>query len=308
MLITVLGSYIHAHCLCVNTLPQAGESIAAQALWSDFGGKGLNLALGLNKLGLDVHMLLAVGEDAEAQGLQAYLQAVGLNTDGLSIVNDRSGFGVGLVTGTGENVIAVYAGANHLLNQQHIQQAVAKIQQSYLVCAQFEILDEPILAAFCIAKQAGVKTLLNPSPWRIIDAALLALTDILILNASEASRFFNANPQTVSEWQALLHGIAWQGELLIVTLGELGCLAYSHTQICLYQPAWHIHQVDATGAGDAFTVGLIYALSQNQSLPQALSLANACGALVASQQGVAQALPTTEQVYAFMNSTDLNAG
>jgi ribokinase len=61
MSITVLGSYIHAHCLGVHGLPQSGESMMADCLWSDFGGKGLNLALGLNQLGVDVYTLLAVG-------------------------------------------------------------------------------------------------------------------------------------------------------------------------------------------------------------------------------------------------------
>ena len=306
MSITVLGSYIHAHCLGVHGLPQSGESMMADCLWSDFGGKGLNLALGLNQLGVDVYTLLAVGVDAEAQGLQAYLKTVGLNTDGLTIVDDRSGFGVGLVSSHGENMIVIYPGANHLLNAQHIYQATARIQASQLVCAQFELLDEPIMAAFTLAKQAGVKTLLNPSPWRAIPSELLGLTDILVLNYTEAVAFFNLDIKQIIDWQAVLTQYIWQGELVIVTLGEQGCVAHHAQYGYCAQTAWTIQQVDATGAGDAFTVGLMYALMHNQILAEALSWANACGAIVASQRGVAEVLPDVATLEAFVNSVRSN--
>jgi ribokinase len=307
MPITVLGSYIHAHCLGIDSLPQLGDSISAQSLWSDFGGKGLNLALGLHKLGLNVNMLLAVGKDAEGQGLHLYLQTQGLATQGLITVAGRSGFGVGLISSTGENVIIIYPGANYLLSAQHVQQAAASLQQSRLVCAQFEILDEPILEAFRFAQQAGIKTLLNPSPWRVISPALLALTNILVLNRTEAAQFFDLDLRHTIDWQTVLPNGAWQGELLVVTLGAQGCVAYHATHGYHTCPAWPIQQMDATGAGDAFTVGLMYALTQGQTLAQALTLATACGAIVASQRGVAQALPDSARLQVFMRSLDSNA-
>ena len=162
------------------------------------------------------------------------------------------------------------------------------------------------MAAFTLAKQAGVKTLLNPSPWRAIPSELLGLTDILVLNYTEAVAFFNLDIKQIIDWQAVLTQYIGQGELVIVTLGEQGCVAYHAQYGYCAQAAWTIQQVDATGAGDAFTVGLMYALMHNQTLAETLSWANACGAIVASQRGVAEVLPDVATLEAFVNSVRSN--
>lgn len=47
----VLGSYVQANCLQVPTLPNAGQSLLADRYWSEHGGKGLNVGVGLKRLG-----------------------------------------------------------------------------------------------------------------------------------------------------------------------------------------------------------------------------------------------------------------
>lgn len=299
----VLGSYINANSMTVKHLPKAGASIQAENLWTEHGGKGLNLAVGMHRLGLPTHTLLAVGDDAAGDSLLTRLQVEGMNTQGIVRSTVPSGFGIGLVATDGNNIIVVYPGANAQLNTHHVQAASSILRDCQLVCAQFEIPDAPIVEAFRQARQHGIKTLLNPSPWRVPDPAILALTDMLVLNETEAAACFgieDAPTLSPAQWLRLLPTLAWQGQLLVVTLAERGCIAFPCGQPAIHEPAWTVTPADPTGAGDAFTAGLVYALLHHYPLPNALCFANACGAMVASQPGVLPALPQVAAVQMFM--------
>jgi fructokinase len=80
------------------------------------------------------------------------------------------------------------------------------------------------------------------------------------------------------------------------------------------QPAFDVPVVDTTGAGDAFTAGLLHGLCRNPSLladdgtmadPDALArlmaFASACGALVCGAGGAIAPQPTESEVEAFLS-------
>lgn len=95
----VLGNYMHAHFVHVARLPAAGESLAARRVVAEHGGKGLNLALGLHRLGIEVALLMAVGRDASGAAVRLALQGEGVCTEGIVELGEQSGFGVLHCTG-----------------------------------------------------------------------------------------------------------------------------------------------------------------------------------------------------------------
>ncbi|HPY40004.1 MAG TPA: PfkB family carbohydrate kinase, partial [Thiolinea sp.] len=137
MRVVVLGSYVHAHCLAVPALPTAGASMQASDYWQDHGGKGLNLAVGMHRLGLQVCLLLAVGEDPAGRHISQLLQSEGIDTRHVVKLGAHSGFGVGLISADGQNVIAIAPGANHLLTETHLSRLENDIKLAQIVCAQF---------------------------------------------------------------------------------------------------------------------------------------------------------------------------
>lgn len=303
----ILGSYVSANTLQVKQLPKSGESIQAKHLWAEHGGKGLNLAVGMHRLGLLTQALFAVGDDVPGHALRDLLHREGMDTQGIIQMAVPSGFGVGVVAADGGNTIVVYPGANAQLSAEHVRTASQRLRECRLVCAQFEIPDSPILEAFQQARQHGIQTLLNPSPWRIFDPAVLALTDILVLNETEAKSCFGIAEDaalTVVGWLERLPTLVWQGKLLVITLAEQGCIAWQAGYPPVYEPAWTIMAQDPTGAGDAFTAGLVRALLDGRDLKNAVRFGNACGAMVAAMQGVLPALPALEQVARFMNDSE----
>lgn len=86
-----------------------------------------------------------------------------------------------------------------------------------------------------------------------------------------------------------------------LTLGSAGAVAASTSEapwneteetIVVTHGGYEVDPVDTTGAGDAFTAGLIDALSRQPALETALARANAVAALTTTAQGAMTALPT----------------
>ncbi|WP_446810459.1 PfkB family carbohydrate kinase [Methylomonas sp. 2BW1-5-20] len=309
MPILVLASYIRAHCLNVERLPVSGESLQAGGLITEHGGKGLNVGVAAHRLGADVAMLLPLGEDAD-EAIELLLNE-GLDNRLTLKLGPQSGFGVGFIGPDGENFLAVYPGANALLNSEHVEKSLAALPRLELIYAQFEIPESPVRTAFDIARRrGGIRTMLNPSPWHRPDPELLALTDILVVNETEAALLFGVSDSEIRRDQCLnglsvwARQIAWSGELLVVTLGEHGCVALTGDTI-LHQPAWPVAAADATGAGDAFSAGLASALLQQLSVPEALRKACACGAWVAAHHGVLRSLPTQIEIDRFIETNPI---
>jgi ribokinase len=299
----VLGNYMHAHFVHVARLPAAGESLAARRVVAEHGGKGLNLALGLHRLGVDVALLMALGRDASGAEVRLALQGEGVCTEGIVELGEQSGFGVGFIAQDGGNCLAAHLGANALLAPDHVETMRTAIATAGWALATFELADAPIRAAFALARMGGASTYLNPSPWRAIDPALLGLTDVLVVNEGEALRLFGLPGSTRSvDWTQGLPGAAaqfpWRGRLLVVTLGERGCVARVEDQT-VFVPAYPVRQVDATGSGDAFAAGLVSALMRGAAPQEALAFGNACGAIVAAREGIWAHLPTPVAVAAF---------
>lgn len=304
----VLGSFVIACSATVDRLPRAGESLRAQAFLVEPGGKGLNLAVGARRLGAVIDGLLAIGDDALAALAEPALARAGLPAGMLRRFSGPTGAGIGFTDAAGENCLAVHPGANARLEAAEVRAAAERIARSTLVLAQFEAGDEAVAALFRIARAAGRRTLLNPSPFRMPAPEILANTAILIVNAVEAAAFGAALDVPVREgaaepaaFEALAGALLARGpDLVVVTLGASGALAFAAGRPALVQPAFPVAAVDTLGAGDAFTAGLAVGLAGGRPLPEALRLAAACGACVVRHKGVFDALPDRAAVAALL--------
>jgi ribokinase len=290
----VLGSFIQAQIMRLSRLPGPGESLPAHGRMVEIGGKGLNLLIGAHRLGACVRGVIPAGDDPEGDALVQLLREQGLDEGCVLRVPGASGQGVGLVGEDGENMIAIWPGANALLDAVHVRALAGQVQAAQLVCAQFEIGDAPILAAFELARGAGIPTLLNAAPFRPLSPQLLALTDVLVLNRSEAAAWLRCDEVAVDA-EHDLRGRGFGG-VLVITLGRDGALALGTGEQSLRQPGFVIEAQDSTGAGDAFCAGLAVALAQTGDWSRALRQGCACGALVARSHGVLSALPDADQV------------
>ncbi|WP_244433736.1 ribokinase [Azospirillum sp. B506] len=312
MFLFILGSFVIACSAKVDRFPLPGESLRAEAFTVEAGGKGLNLAIGARRLGMAVDGLFAVGDDLFGGLAEQALSAAGLSPTMIRRCIGRTGAGIGFTDHGGENCLAVFPGANRQLSADHVR-AAAGLGRAALVLAQFEVDDAPIVEAFALARAAGVRTLLNPSPFRALPAGLLEHTDILVLNAVEAAQMARslmpapdtgAEADTAPAATALAQSLLGLGpDLVVITLGARGAVACRQGAAPLHQPAFPVVTVDTLGAGDAFTAGLAVGLVEGRPLEECLERAAACGAIVAERIGVSEALPTTAELDRFLART-----
>ncbi|HLG58814.1 MAG TPA: PfkB family carbohydrate kinase [Vicinamibacterales bacterium] len=83
--------------------------------------------------------------------------------------------------------------------------------------------------------------------------------------------------------------------LLCVTLGSRGAMLLDGDQLH-HVPAPRVDAVDATGAGDVFRGGFIYALLRGDAAPDILRFANAAAALSCTRPGAMDSVPTLAEV------------
>jgi ribokinase len=307
--ITVIGSFMQAACWQLERLPRPGETFAATGFFTEPAGKGLAVAVGCRRLGAEVDLLLSIGDDAAGDALLGWLHQEGLPVRHVRQHPGPSGHGAGWLSADGENAIAAFRGANLLLDAPQVALADQALARSALVYAQFEAPPEAAREAFVRARRHGACTVLNPSPWQLPDADLLACTQVLLVNASEAAQLLphwpTPQPAQHGALAALLEPLwrTWPGSkerVLVVTLGPAGSLAFTPDGGSHWQPALNVPARSSIGAGDAFAAGLCTALSQGRPLNEALRQGNACGAFAVLRDGILNGLPTQAQLQALL--------
>lgn len=308
--IFVLGSFVLACTAKVSRFPQPGESMTAQHVTIEPGGKGLNQAMMVRRLGADVDGLLAVGDDLAARFALPALERAGLPKTMLLPLAGETGSGIGFIDAGGETCLAIAPNANLALSAAHVRARAEAIEGAALITAQYEIADAPIREAFALAQRAGVPTLLNPSPFRAISDEILAATSVLIVNESEA-RSLAASLDLPMETATTLHGFATglapaiRGRgprCVVLTRGAAGAVAVAEGGVT-EQPGFPVATVDSLGAGDAFAATFGVRTAQGLKPDAVLREAAAAGALTTTRRGVFDALPRADEIAAVIAST-----
>ncbi len=284
-------------------MPAAGETVLAESSMEFCGGKGANQAVAASLSGGNVSMIGAVGNDAFADRLRVNLKQHGIDCQRVLQREDfSSGLAVISVDQHGQNSIMVVSGANGTMTPETVQSAASTIQQADALLVQLEIPVEAVLAGIQIAKQAGVRVLLDPAPaMQQIPKELLAV-DLLCPNESEAAMLTGQAVQSVDDAISAANTLHQRGAANVaITLAERGTLLLSNGESQLI-PAFPIQPVDSTAAGDAFAGSLAVRWLQSGDLQSAVGFANAAGALTASKPGAQASIPTQNKIHTLWRS------
>jgi fructokinase len=138
--------------------------------------------------------------------------------------------------------------------------------------------------------------------------------DIVKISAEELIFLYPNAPAEASAVSLLFQEFE-RLRLVAVTDGALGCRGYTRAGDFAASPGFQVNFVDATGAGDSFTAGLLAFLLRhgpdlNETLnylgpilPDALRYANASGALATTHLGAAPAALSENAVQALLGET-----
>ncbi|MBP2476886.1 ribokinase [Crossiella equi] len=274
--ITVVGSVNLDLIARLAALPKPGETLTATHYDQAPGGKGANQALAARRLGADVRLVAAVGQDNLAEPALALLTEAGVDLSQLTRVPGPTGLALIEVDDSAETTIVVVPGANAHLDVRPEQLAGTD--------GVLTVLEVPEAAVEAAAKHCTGFFALNAAPARPVPDEVLRRADLVVVNRGEYEAIENIH---------LARTVA-------VTLGADGAqLLRDGEKVAEAKPP-KVTAVDGTAAGDAFTAALMISMLEGRSDEEALRRACAVGALTATKHGAQPSLPTRDEVEAVL--------
>ncbi|HXT09116.1 MAG TPA: ribokinase [Roseiarcus sp.] len=299
--IAVIGSSNTDLATYVSRMPAPGETIEAPSFEIGFGGKGANQAVAAAKLGAEVVMVAALGDDLFGDNTMRNFTALGMDASHVRRVADKpSGVATILVDPSGENRILIVKGANGELSPADVERAGAALRRCDLILLQLEVPLETVYAAIRFGKAHGVKTVLNPAPATPgLDIAYVREVSYFIPNESELAILTGMKTQTQADVEAAAQSLIARGvQTVIVTLGGRGALLATAAGLKRIAPT-PVTPLDTTGAGDAFVGAFARYHAAGASLDEALTRAARYAADSVTRKGAQGSYATEAEFEAF---------
>lgn len=296
MKILVFGSVNIDHTYTLPHLVRPGETISSQHYAKSEGGKGFNQGLALAKAGQETYFAGAIGADGIF--LQESLQAEGVDTTGLRVLDVPTGHAVIQVDGEGHNAIVLFGRANQQITDAMIAETLARFVPGDYILLQNELngVDRIIRQA----AERGLRVVLNPSPFtQEMHQWPLEQVDWFILNEIEGKDLTGKEaPEDILAEMLRLYPHSH----VVLTLGEAGAM-YADAQKQVRQSAIKTQAVDTTAAGDTFTGYFLHGVLSGETIDHALETAAWASSITVSRQGAGKSIPRAAEVRAAMLAT-----
>ena len=262
--------------LAVPRHPGADELVFATDATVAGGGPAATAAVALSRFGIETFFVGAVGDDEGGSFIRESLESERVDVSELAIVPGRHSPESAIYVGPGTRAIAAFRGD---------MGPPVLTERATALCRD---------AAWVHVDQTGYGAV--PRGVRLsidggipVDGLELAGTALYAPTQGGLERDYGT-PEAA---------LAAGAELVVVTRGERGCIAYSRVGEVVEAVATPLDGVVSTlGAGDVFHGALLAALVRGQALRDALGFANTAAALSCRALDGRSAIPTLEEVTA----------
>ncbi len=279
-----------------DRFPRAGETIFGEHFDLGWGGKGANQAVAARLCGADVAMIARVGDDLFGPATITNFAAQGIDASQVRIIEGTSsGVAPIFVESNGQNRIIVVKGANDKLLPADVDEARPVLEAADCIVLQFEIPLQTVYHTVKLARERGIRCIVNPAPAQPVDLAALAGVDYFVPNETEAETITGMPVRSVEDARACAAHFVRQGvKRVIITLGEKGALLAHDGGIDLIAP-YPVATKDTTGAGDAFVGSFAVFLGEGMPERDAIARANLYAALSTMNVGTQKSFVTRER-------------
>lgn len=297
--ILVVGSINIDNYLKVDKLPRTGKTVVSSSTAFHPGGKALNEAVGLAKLGFRTAVIGCVGSDSDSGVVFDTLNQYHIDRTGVRrVIGEKTGQAYIFVQKDGESMISIMSGANAHLSGEDVAEMEPLFEDAAYCLIQTEIPMEAVVRACRMAKDHQVPTILKPSACGPLPPELLQKVDIIAPNREE-----------LNEICPDLQGIDEQSDFLlrqgvgtvVVTLGAKGCYIRKDGQ-SRYFAAVSFPVFDASGAADAFLSALTAYLYRGAEISKAVEIANYAAGYSVSKEGVIPSLISRQELDGYVQS------
>ncbi len=296
-------------CGPMRALPEPGQLMVLDGFPMRLGGCAWNVALALARQGVGVDVCGCVGRDAQAHVVLDALRGAGLGCDQIvrTDAEPTSATVILLIEGQDRRFIHVF-GANKCFQVEQIDRRwLADLKVFYLggLFLMPGIVIEQLSELLQFCKERGILTVVDVAvpegfePGKHFDA-LAGHIDYFLPNDDEAAQITGESDPRRQVRALLDRGVG----TAIITRGDQGLIAAADKT--LYQSGvFATEVVDPSGAGDAFTAGVITGALRGWDVPAMLSYASALGASCTRKVGCTDGVFTGADAEAFLKANEL---
>ena len=298
--VATVGSALVDRLLAVTNLPEPDGGAFVRERSTAVGGVAANVAAAVSRLGRDAGVVARVGTDEDGDRVLADLRERGIDASRVRRGDERTSYalvlrdpdGRRMIVAGGESVTKLRLDAADL---SYLRRADAAFASAYA--------PDPVVADLAAAAADGDLPPLAfdlSGPLSELDGrgasretidAVLSACDLFVANEVSARSYLDRGPrEAIAELRE--RGV----RRAAVTRGAEGALLLDGDDV-VRVPAVDVDPVDTTGAGDAFTAGLIHAwLLEDLPADEAGRFAATAAAVNCTAEGARGALPTRDEV------------
>lgn len=294
--------------ISVPAYPEVGGQADVLEEISAPGGTTTNTAVALARLGADVGLATAIGDDDRGELVRAGLAAEGIDTSWVTVKP-------GEVTDLATVIVSRDPLDRTIFWEQGAQlRRHDKLDIFGLMGGEVLVIDvgdAPLrrflldLPAHTVPNAQLLGSLTYLANEQLDDAFDMALRhDAIVTNVRDLLDV--TGTWTLSDaTTALQHRMRGANlRAALVTLGAEGCHVVTESERKRV-PAYQVEVVDPTGAGDAFVAGMAWGMAQRWEWDEVARFANAVGALSCCSLGAQTSLPSLEDVRTLMRDAPL---
>lgn len=294
----VLGDVNIDISLAVDQFPSEGGDAQAHDRIVGSGGGGLNAAVALRALGVDVSLVGCVGTDPLSDIAINAATERGVDVSRLQHTETvPTGTCVLITTPQGERTLLSHRGANAMLSDTCVDAADFSEARLLLVFG-YALLASPqreaTLSVIECARQHGCATAMDVglavARHSTLLLELLPSIDLLILNEQEVLAFTSC----LNVEDALDQLFANGSRSIVVKLGNRGCLV-ADGEGRKHFAGESVRAVDTTACGDAFAAVFAWMRASEKQVADCARVANLMGAMTACRRGAAESVPSIDR-------------
>lgn len=296
------------------------------------GGSSTNIAVSCCRLGLKTALLTGIGKDQVGNFIKNFLDKEGVETTFIPVIEEGRSSAVILGIEPPDRFPLVFYrnnAADLAINIDHVKATKIENFKAIVLSGNALSRDPSKTATFFAAEEAeakGTRIFLDldfradqwfdPRAYGVMVRALLPKVEIAIGTEEEvlaASLQDSAQisikhqqvsaPEIKGNLEKAIQRILDLGvKTLIVKRGAEGASIFEQGKEEVRVPGFPVEILNILGAGDAFAGGFVYGCLQGWDLYKAVRMGNACGAILVTQHGCANFMPTLTETLTFADS------
>jgi len=279
---------------------QPGTSTPAKIRFS-FGGVGRNVAENLARLGHPVRLVSAVGGGYFGEQLLHQISDAGVDSTHILRTLEPTGSYIAVLSRGEKRYALDDMRALKALTPAYLRENYALFKDASLLFLDANLPEPTLKTAFSLARRARLPVFADPTSATLAPRLEPYLSRLQMINpnSSEAAVYCNqsftdADQQQAGEAAKFL--VSRGVEIAIVTLAEFG-VCYATSETSGFISAIRTEIIDPTGAGDAMTATLIFALLNAIPLDDAIRLGVSAASLTLRHRGAVVPDLSLERLY-----------